>query len=241
MQGKWYCSDSCFASAAEKEISMLLPQESVQPDRASRMPLGLILVGRGFLTGEQLRAASDEQKESGGEIGEILVRLGFVTETQVASMRAIQWGCPVFALANQTIPSGIPIPMPLMRRYSMIPLHFTPARNLLLVGFVHCVEYGLLYAIERMTGHKTEPCFVTPADFQLGMDERKRMLRPPSSFVSGGLEFENSRTAGEMAQALCKSAVEGELEEALIARCKDYLWARLKCDSKVIDLLFNAV
>jgi hypothetical protein len=85
MHGRWYCSSPCFTSAAEIEFSGLLTAEQEQASHVSRMPLGLMLISRGLLTSQKLREAIDGQKESGGEIGELLVRHGFVSEKQVTA------------------------------------------------------------------------------------------------------------------------------------------------------------
>ena len=98
MHGCWYCSSACFKAAAEKKLSDLLSTGQEQVNHVTRMPLGLILVGRNLVTAEQLREATDEQKEAGGEIGEILVRKGEVgyvrdigTYLQQFYIYAVEW------------------------------------------------------------------------------------------------------------------------------------------------------
>ena len=236
MRDLWYCSPRCFTSAAEQEISRLLTSGTEPANHAERMPLGLSLISHGLLTIEQWRKATDEQKEAGGEIGEILVRHGSVTEKQVTTIRAAQWGCPIFAVPTHAIQIGISIPGTLVRLYSMIPLHYVAATNLLLVGFVHGIEYGVLYAIEQMTGCKTKPCFVTPGDFQIQVQRREQPQGSPAKEVT----FEGVHTPGEMARVLCSSSLEIEADEAAIKKCKEYLWARVKCASNTTDLLFKA-
>ena len=93
MRESWYCSSRCFTSAAEQQVSRLLQLRTEQA--AQRMPLGLNLISHGLLTVEQLKRATDEQKENGGEIGELLVSQGAVSEKQVTAIRAAEWDCPV--------------------------------------------------------------------------------------------------------------------------------------------------
>ena len=240
MHGSCFCSSACFVSAAEAELTRLLALNNAQPEHIARMSLAHILISRGSLTNEQFRAALDDQKETGGEIGRVLTRLGFVSESQLTAVRALQWGCPVFPLTGQGNLSSVRIPAPLIRVYSMIPLHYTPARNLLLVGFVDSIEYGLLYLIERITGYKTEPCFISMADFQVRLNEWTMAQEQQGVANQDESASERSGTPAEMAQTLRDCAVEGELEEAVIGRFKDYLWARLKFRSKDVDFLFNA-
>jgi hypothetical protein len=239
MHGSWYCSARCFRYAAEQEVLLLLKPVTEQAAHVSRMPLALNLINHGLLTIEQLKKATDEQKEAGEEIGELLVRQGVVSEKQLTAVRATEWGCPVFTVPKHAIRIGINLPSALMRIYSMIPVHYAVRTNLLLVGFVHGVEYGLLYAIERITGCETKPCFVTPSDFQTQMQQQQKELEPPGLTPARELKFDNIQTAAEIADTLCTSGLEIEAEEAFIGKCKDYLWARLKSGHRAIDLLFK--
>jgi hypothetical protein len=240
MHGCWYCSSACFKAAAEKKLSDLLSTGQEQVNHVTRMPLGLILIGRNLVTAEQLREATDEQKEAGGEIGEILVRHGFVSEKQVTGVRAVQWSCPVFSVPKHSIHTGIQIPSVLIQLYFAIPLHYVPKTKHLLVGFVHGVEYGLLYAIEQMTGCNTQPCFVTPSDFDIQMQLREQMQELYDDTTPKELTFESIQTPAEMAQILCSHGVDIEADEVIISRCRDYLWARLKYGANAVDLFFRA-
>jgi hypothetical protein len=43
-----------------------------------------------------------------------------------------------------------------------------------------------------------------------------------------------------MARILSSYGAHLEAEEAIIEKCREYLWARLKCGSNDVDLLFKA-
>jgi hypothetical protein len=240
MRDRWYCSSICFASAAEEELSELVTSVQDHPSRVERMPLGLMLVSRGLLTSAELREVREEQREEGGDIGELLVRRGSVSEKEITAVRAAQWGCPVFEVPKHAAQPCIRIPSVLMQFYSVIPLHYVAATNTLLVGFVHGVEYGLLYAIERMTGCKTQPCFVTPSDFQSRMQQRKQEQAQSGELFMNEVKFDSVHSSAEIAGILCNYGIHLEAEEASIEKCKEYLWARLKCGPSEVDLLFKA-
>jgi hypothetical protein len=230
MRDSWYCGSHCFTSAAEQQVVRLLKLRTEQA--AQRMPLGLNLISRGLLTVEQLKKATDEQKENGGEIGEVLVRQGTVSEKQVTAIRAAEWDCPVFAVPKHVTRIRVNIPSTLMRIYSMTPVHYVGTSNLLLVGFVQSVEYGLLYAIEQITGCLTKPCFVTSSDFQAQMLHQEKEQ-------GGDILVAGVKAPAEIARLLCTSSLEVEADEAFIERCKEYVWARLKNGTKAMDLLFK--
>jgi hypothetical protein len=108
------------------------------------------------------------------------------------------------------------------------------------VGFVHNVEYGLLYAIEQMTGCNTQPCFVTPSDFEIQMQLREQEQELCGDTTPKELTFESDQTPTEMAQILYSHGVDIEADEVILSRCREYLWARLKYGAKAVDLFFRA-
>jgi hypothetical protein len=240
MHDHWYCSSRCFAAAAEEELASLAASGAENANHFSRMPLGMLLMRYGLLSNTQFRKIRDEQKEAGMEIGELLVQQGSVSEKQVTAVRATQWGCPVFTVPKQGMSTEIHIPLTFIKLYSMIPLHYVAKTNMLLVGFVHGIEYGMLYAIEKITGCKTQPCFVTPSDFRNHMQQREPVNEQCGDETPAEIKFENVQTSAEMARILCSYSVDLEADEAFIGKCKEYLWARLKCDPKDVDILFKA-
>jgi hypothetical protein len=240
MHDNWYCCSNCFAAAAEEQFESLAASRLQRTKRFSRMPLGLLMMRYGLLSRTQFKELRDEQKEAGTEIGELLVRLGSVSEKQVTAVRAVQWGCPVFTVPKWGMPTDIHIPPTLVRRYSTIPLHYVTTTNILLVGFVHGVDYGLLYAIERITGCKTQPCFVTPGDFQNQVQYIEQINAQLGDEAPTEIKFESVQSSSEMARILCSYGVHLEADEAAVGRCKEYLWARVKCKAREVDLLFKA-
>lgn len=194
----------------------------------------------GLLSSTQFKEVRDEQKEAGVEIGEYLVQQGSVSEEQVTAVRATQWGCPVFTVPERGVSTEIHIPSTFVRLYSMIPLHYVATTNTLLVGFVRGIEYGLLYAIEKITGCKTQPCFVTPSDFQSQLQQIEQVNDQCGDETPTEIKFESVQTSSEMARILGSYGVQLEAEEAIIGKCKEYLWARLKCGPRDVDLLFKA-
>jgi len=155
--------------------------------------------------------------------------------------RATRWGCPVFSVPKHSVQAGIDIPSTLLQLCSAIPLHYVAATKVLLIGFVQDIEYGLLYAIEQITGCKTQPCFVTPTDFQSQMQEREQSSNRARAEASKEVRIEDVQTPAEMARTLCSFVVDFEADEARMVKCKDYVWSRLKAGPKEVDLLFKAI
>jgi hypothetical protein len=113
-------------------------------------------------------------------------------------------------------------------------------KKLLLVGFVRSVEYGLLYAIEKMTGCTTQPCFVTASEFHFLMQERWENQVQCGDAAPSEVKFESVQTSEEMARILCSYGIGLESDDVAIGKCKEYLWARLKSARRTVDILFKA-
>ena len=63
-----------------------------RPEEASRPPLGQLLLERGHLTEEQLQAGLAQHQWTGRPLGEVLIALGFASETTIAQALATQHG-----------------------------------------------------------------------------------------------------------------------------------------------------
>jgi len=211
--------------------------EPAVENRPSRMPLGLILVDKGHLTDEQFRHAVEEQKHEGGEIGEVLIRGNLATEKQVTAARAIQWGCPVYMTPKRPVRTKVEIPAELCEEYFMVPLHYGAATNRLLMGFVYGIDYGVLYTIEQLTGSKTQPCFITPKDYETQMQQDQAASRRATTPKELSVYF--AKSPQQMADIIYTRGEETEGTEVAFARCKNHLWARIRSGVKTTDILFN--
>ena len=91
----WYCSVDCFATAARKRFSMLSGASILEMPHHPRLSIGLVMLSKGYLTDDQLRCAMAESRLHGEELEAVLIRLGLVSERQLATARAAQWGYPI--------------------------------------------------------------------------------------------------------------------------------------------------
>lgn len=65
-----------------------------------RKGVGEILLEKGFITADQLNQARDVQKSAPGDLGQILMTLGFATERDVVEGRAVEMGIPFIDLVK---------------------------------------------------------------------------------------------------------------------------------------------
>ena len=90
--------------------------------RLVKKQLGELLIERGVISELQLKKALDTQKEKGGLIGEVLVRLSFTNEEDIAQALTIQYGFPYLPLKNYELNPDIVklIPENVAKDYSLV-------------------------------------------------------------------------------------------------------------------------
>jgi hypothetical protein len=230
----WYCSVDCFVSAALTRLAELSDERIVEMPHRPRLPIGLVMVSKNFLTGEQLRYATAQSQLHGEELEIALLRLGLASERQLASARAMQWGCPLLKQEGVGQAIEADIPTTLLRSSCAAPLHYSAETKRLLLGFVYRVEHTLLHALEQVIGCKAQPCFITPTEFDIQI-ARVAGARDYKEEV-----FEQLLTPMQMANTLGGLAVEVSAREATFVNCRDYIWTRLSGKRRRVDVLFRA-
>jgi len=236
LQGHWYCSLDCFEQAITGVFTELikLPDEPLQRDH--RVPLGLLLLGRGVISEEELKIALRAQREEGGlRLGRLMIRLGIASSQDVSTALAAQWGCAVFPLERDQRFRDCShlIPLALQESSRMLPVHYHAEGRWLFLGFSEDIDHTAVYAIERLLDSRTEPCVVSEAAMARAMDEIRETSRP------GEIVFETLWNAPEMARTIRDYAVKLGAEELLLARPRRFLWVRLRASGRAWDLLFR--
>jgi len=230
----WYCSVDCFVEAARARLAELSDDRMVEIPYRPRLPIGLVMLSKDYLSRDQLQFATAESQLHGEELEVALLRLGLATERQLAAARAAQWGCPLVKQDRMGQPVEADIPAALLRASYAAPLHYSAASKRLLLGFVFRVDHTLLHALEQILGCKAEPCFVTATDF----DSQMTRLTGVPDYEE--IVFEQLMTPGQMANSLGALALEVGAREASFATCRDYIWTRLSGKRRRVDVLFRA-
>ncbi|HLI62823.1 MAG TPA: hypothetical protein VKV05_05455 [Terriglobales bacterium] len=232
----WYCSLDCFQVGLFRRLEQAALAGPRSARRANRLPLGLILLSQGDITGEQLREALSRQAAAKrGRIGEWLVEMGAVTETQVTAALAAQQGCPLFPLPEpQRLPERMYWPELLVHRYGAAPVFHDPAQPSLYVGFLERVDHGFLLSLEQMLRCRTRPCILTPSAYRRQL-ELRAFLQPSESIM-----IHQPQSGMEMTRTISNYAEQVHAERCSIARCDDRLWTRLESSGdRHVDFLFR--
>jgi hypothetical protein len=234
LQGMFYCQRQCLETALTAQLARL--HAIAPPARPSnRIPLGLLMVARGWLTYEQVVTALAAQQSAGsGQIGEWFEKLGFATEQQVTSALGLQWGCPVTSSLDSAAVAALGrIPLGIMEAFQMLPLHFVPATKTIYVAFGQRVDHAALYAIEKLLDCRTQPCV---AGRKIIADELVRMRQQPRPRE---LEFGPMHDFADIGRVSVSYMLRLGADEARLARVGPFIWLRLRVQTAYTDLLFR--
>jgi len=121
------------------------------------LKLGELLLKAQLISQQQLTKSLDEQRATGGKIGEILQRLGYVTEDDIIECLSHQFGVPSINLRHFEIDESVAkiIPADLARKYNVIPVNKTGAT--LTVAMADPTNIFAMDEITFMTGYRVEP------------------------------------------------------------------------------------
>ena len=119
--------------------------------------LGELLIKRNYITQEQLKKATDEQKLKGGRLESNLVRLGYIKEDELLSFLSAQYRVPSVKISKMEInPNVIKlIPSSISKKYFIIPINRMGPK--LTVAMVDPSNIVVIDEIKFMTGFNVEP------------------------------------------------------------------------------------
>lgn len=230
-RSEWFCGAKCLEFTLAVRFANLTPQ-TTRAIATARMPLGLLLLGRGLIDEQQLRNAISMQQMTGKRIGACLCSMGAISEIDVASALSTQWASAVFPVQSIQRGCATLIPAALLRHHEMLPVHFTAASRSLYIAFAHAVDYAALYAVEQMLQCHTEPCVVPD---RVIFDEIERR----------GLNCENERalrhpaSATEAAHIAVGYAQQCGAEEVSYVALGQDLWVRVASQRGFMDITLH--
>ena len=156
-----------------------------------RLKLGELLLKKKLISKEQLQTAIEYQKSLGGKLGNIVVKLGFISDEQLTRELAHHYGMEVTDLANQILPVDLlkVVPRQIIEKHELIPVHVT--NSVLTVAMSDPTDYEALDELQFATGKKIETTIATRdsikrsiAEFLAAMDraaEQKPGEKPKSA------------------------------------------------------------
>jgi hypothetical protein len=121
-----------------------------------RIRIGDLLVKAGVITDAQLKAALQEQGQWGGKLGDILVRMEFLTEEVLVRALSKQSGIPRADLGGQAPPREAldKIPPDVAEEFGVIPLQMQEDGRTLLVAMSDPLNLMVTDHLRSLTGCK---------------------------------------------------------------------------------------
>ena len=125
----------------------------------SRLKLGQNLIAAGVLSADQLRIALQEQRASKEPIGHLLVSLGFVRENVLSQALSESFGQASIDLDSITPDAEAlaRVPCELAKRHRALPLAYIPATRNLLLAVADCHD---LLALDRIQAQLEPGCSI---------------------------------------------------------------------------------
>ncbi len=133
--------------------------------------LGDLLLKQKLITQEQLETALKLQREEGGKIGEALVRVGAVSESDITETLSQQFGVPSIDLAHFEIDPAIikVVPGEVARKYGVLPVNKTGATLTIAMG--DPTNVFAMDDIKFMTGYNVEPVVASEIALRKAIDK----------------------------------------------------------------------
>jgi type IV pilus assembly protein PilB len=140
----------------------------MQPSR-----LGELLVRSNLITREQLQKALEEQKISGGQLrlGAILVKEGFISESELTAFLSKQYSVPSINLAEFEIDSAVVklLPVEVVQKYQAIPVNRSGSTLILAMS-----DPSNIFAIDDikfMSGYNVEVVVASDTGIKAAIDK----------------------------------------------------------------------
>jgi len=137
---------------------------------ARRKRLGEILVNNGLITREQLNEAQEHSIKEKNRIGEALISLGYLTDTDVYTALGDQLGVPYVSLSYYSVDPDVisMVPEQLARQHTIIPLF--RVRGSLTLGMADPLNIAVIDQVVRSTGLEIEPSICSEAEIERAID-----------------------------------------------------------------------
>jgi hypothetical protein len=119
--------------------------------RMTKKRLGELLLQEGVVNNEQLKEALEEQQQTGELIGEILVRKGFVTESDIARTISTQFSFPYISVLNYYIAPDMTeiFPLEMLEKHLFVPIdRFGDVLSIVVAGLL---EQDIVSEIEKQS------------------------------------------------------------------------------------------
>jgi hypothetical protein len=220
----WACSRKCLDAlvdtAIQREAGEVHSAENEAQHR-HRVPLGLILLSRGWITQVQLRNALDAQRRSGeGRVGAWLIEQCGLERHLITRALSMQWGCPVLPMEGFD-PQAMALVLPrlLAETFGIVPLRIVSNQSLY-VAFADQLDAAAAFALERMSGLKVVGGLSDPTQWHAA----QRLLNE-CEFADA--KFERVASAESVSRRIAADLTSMQPRASRLVRLHQFYWLRM--------------
>jgi len=140
-----------------RNLNLIGTMAATPPSAVANEKLGRLLVAAQLVSEEQLQRGIIAQKKSGGRLGSILVRMGFLEEGKLLTFLSQQFGIPAVDLSQITVDPGLLklIPGETIKKYRVLPLK--RAGSVVTLAMADPSDVFALDDIKFLTGYTIDP------------------------------------------------------------------------------------
>jgi hypothetical protein len=226
-ENTWACSGDCLrilvARALRREAGNV---GEARGRHHHRIPLGLIMLSRGWITQEQLQYALEMKKhDDPRRIGEWLVSEFGVEAQHVTRALGIQWNCPVFTDSEfDAARMALLVARELVRSYEFLPLRLA-ADRILYLAFAGDINRSIAYSMEKMLGLRVE-------NGQLSDNLYTKMRGELFDVEFAGEQVHKMPNLSFMAEHIATEMERKQAANSKLVRMHNHYWLRMWFHSK---------
>lgn len=232
-EGGWTCSKECTESCLQLAVHRELSDRTfIRKESPHRIPIGLLMLEKGWITRKDLSAALDLQRKSGdGRLGEWLVTLGSTDEATVTRALGLQWSCPVLSVDSHAAAASLTGVMPrlFLDAFGVLPIRVW-AGKLMYLGFEESIDSVIAFGLERMAAMRVECGVVRTSQFK-----PSQALLLKETFPS--LQMAEAASGSAAAHLLAKTVERFQPAASRLVRVRDFLWLRMILSSQPLHLV----
>ena len=175
----------------------------VRITRMTKKRLGELLSDEGLVNEEQIQEALRAQRKTGELLGEVLVRLEYVSEVDIAQTIVTQFGLPYIAVKQYYVTDDVMAVFPeqLMRKYQFVPLD--KIGNIITIAVGGLINFDVLTELETTSKGRIQVFVSTWSEIKSAIDAQFK----PSGKGTGGAKPEAGPAPAEE-PSITESAVQ---------------------------------
>mgnify|MGYP001769242293 CR=1 FL=1 len=183
--------------------------------------LGELLITEGLITPSDLDKAIGYQRKEGGRLGEVLSKLGFITEEQIVRGVGKQLGIPFYSFSAGMLKPALDqkldqfIPHEFAVKNFVLPLSHT--LKSLTVAMADPLDLILIENLRKLTGCEINPVIATKSDILKSLDD----FYGKSSMLKSAVNASYDKSGAEEPAAAAESLEEELSLDKLVARAED--------------------